>query len=270
MRHRGALHRLRAAVGCGAGAAHPPAPRVALQKTLLRWCETSGTLSLPPLAWDEAEEDEAAAGDAHGAADAHAPNARRLRLAFRGSSAVSLASAPRAELAALEQRALEQRALRKVGFLFEAYTVQCWSWEVVELGRKLILTSILALVAPGSATQVTVGTLVAFCMLLLFQRLRPYAAPGMTFVASVAQVNHSFSYLPACCSRCASTATPPTAGCSTPSWAFCPSCLLRCRWRSKRRRTSSAWTATRSKTPWTRRKKMLWGQMKLRDGASAC
>ena len=67
--------------------------------------------------------------------------------------------------------------------------MQCWSWEVVELGRKLILTSILALVVPGSATQVTVGVLVAFAMLLLFQRHRPYAAPGMTFVASVAQVN---------------------------------------------------------------------------------
>ena len=55
----------------------------------------------------------------------------------------------------------------------EAYTVQCWSWEIVELARKLVLTSLLALVAPGSATQVTVGTLVAFGTLLLFQRYRP-------------------------------------------------------------------------------------------------
>ena len=60
---------------------------------------------------------------------------------------------------------------------------------MVELARKLILTSILALVAPGSATQVTMGVLVAFAMLLLFQRHRPYAAPGLNFVASVAQVN---------------------------------------------------------------------------------
>ena len=55
-----------------------------------------------------------------------------------------------------------------------------------------ILTSILALVAPGSATQVTIGVLVAFCMLLLFQRHRPYSQPGMNFVASVAQVNLFF------------------------------------------------------------------------------
>ena len=185
MRHRGALHRLRAAVGCGAGGAHPPAPRVALQKTLLRWCETSATLSLPPLAWAEVEEeaDDAAAQGGEACDSAPPPKASLLRRAFAGFSTATLTASSRTELAALEQR-----ALRKVGFLIEAYTVQCWSWEVVELARKLILTSILALVAPGSATQVTVGVLVSFAMLLLFQRYRPYAAPGMTFVASVAQV----------------------------------------------------------------------------------
>ena len=51
------------------------------------------------------------------------------------------------------------------------------------------LTTFHSVCSPGSATQVTVGVLVAFGMLLLFQRYRPYAAPGMTFVASVAQVN---------------------------------------------------------------------------------
>ena len=173
---------------CGGGNAdgvlpRPGARRVALEKTLLRWCERSGTLSLPPLAWAEAEDDEPAARDAHAPAG-EAPNARRLRAAFRGFSTAALTAAPPAELAALEQR-----ALRKVGFLFEAYTVRCWAWESVELGRKLLLTSLLALVAPGSATQVTVGTLIAFATLLLFQRYRPYSAPGLNFVASAAQVN---------------------------------------------------------------------------------
>ena len=170
----------------------PGARRIALEKTLLRWCKRSGTLSLPPLAWAEAEEDDApsAAHDAHDARDvqaSEAPNARRLRAAFRGFSTAALTAAPLAELAALEQR-----ALRKIGFLFEAYTVRCWAWESVELGRKLLLTSLLALVAPGSATQVTVGVLVAFGTLLLFQRHRPYAAPGLNFVASAAQVNLFF------------------------------------------------------------------------------
>ena len=186
-RRSSASRRVRRAVACGKGAAgaHPAAHRTALQKALLRWCETSATLSLPPLAWAEAEDDvEAREGES---GDAPPPKASELRRAFSGFSTAALTASSRAELAALEQR-----ALRKVGFLFEAYTVQCWSWEVVELGRKLILTSILALVAPGSATQVTVGVLVAFGMLLLFQRYKPYAAPGMTFMASVAQVNLFF------------------------------------------------------------------------------
>ena len=41
----------------------------------------------------------------------------------------------------------------------------------------------------SSRDAVTVGVLVAFGTLLLFQRHRPYSAPGMNFVASVAQVN---------------------------------------------------------------------------------
>jgi hypothetical protein len=186
------LRRMRHAVKCGGkgeadGETHRPAAhhRAALQKKLLHWCDTSATLSLPPLAWAEAEDDappEESGGD--DACEAPPPKASLLRRTFSTFSTAALTASSRAELAALEQR-----ALRKVGFLFESYTVQCWSWEVVELGRKLILTSILALVVPGSATQVTVGVLVAFAMLLLFQRHRPYAAPGMTFVASVAQVN---------------------------------------------------------------------------------
>ena len=191
--HGGKLRRLRRAVACGgsSGVPRPGMRRAALQKTLLRWCETSATLSLPALAWAEPEDDApgdaaAATTEVEGAAAAAASSAdaRRLRRVFSGFSTAALTSVPPEQAAALEQR-----ALRKVGFLFEAYTVQCWSWEIVELGRKLILTSLLALVAPGSATQVTVGVLVAFGMLLLFQRLRPYSAPGMNFVASVAQVN---------------------------------------------------------------------------------
>ena len=38
--------------------------------------------------------------------------------------------------------------------------------EAVELLRKLLLTSILALIAPGSAGQVVVGFVLAFIMLM--------------------------------------------------------------------------------------------------------
>ena len=43
------------------------------------------------------------------------------------------------------------RAMLQLSFLFAAYRIDRWYWEVAELLRKLALTSILALIAPGSA-----------------------------------------------------------------------------------------------------------------------
>jgi len=158
--------------------------RLQLQKSLLHWCKTSGTLSLPPLTWDEVEDDLDDSAAKEPQEPELAATNRSFRRYFSGFSTCTLGNAPASTL-----KALEQRALRKVGFLFEAYTVQTWYWESVELMRKLILTSILALVAPGSATQVTVGVLVSFAMLLLGLRLRPYSTDNMNFVSSLAQVN---------------------------------------------------------------------------------
>ena len=61
--------------------------------------------------------------------------------------------------------------------------------EVLELVRKLALTSILALIAPGSAGQIVVGLLLAFVMLLATMQLRPYAHPTLNLVAQSAQLN---------------------------------------------------------------------------------
>jgi hypothetical protein len=63
------------------------------------------------------------------------------------------------------------------------------SRETVELGRKLILTSILALIAPGSAGQVVVGILMAFFSLLVNVRLKPYADNNLNFINQIAQLN---------------------------------------------------------------------------------
>jgi len=65
-------------------------------------------------------------------------------------------------------------------------------WESVELVRKLILTSILALISPGSAGQVVVGTLVAFFALLGNMRMQPYSESNLNFVNVVAQMNLFF------------------------------------------------------------------------------
>ena len=63
--------------------------------------------------------------------------------------------------------------------------------ETVELLRKLALTSILALISPGSAGQVVVGLLLAFLMLVLNLQLRPFSESSMNFVNIIAQARAS-------------------------------------------------------------------------------
>ena len=65
----------------------------------------------------------------------------------------------------------------------------------MELVRKLTLTSILALIAPGSAGQVVVGLLMAFVTLLLSVRMRPYAAHALNGVSSATQISLFFVLL---------------------------------------------------------------------------
>jgi hypothetical protein len=59
----------------------------------------------------------------------------------------------------------------------------------VELVRKLALTSILALIAPGSAGQVVVGFILAFVTLLANLSIKPYAEARLNFISIACQLN---------------------------------------------------------------------------------
>ena len=62
----------------------------------------------------------------------------------------------------------------------------------MELFRKLLLTSCLALIAQGTAAQVVAGVLIAFFALLLNLQLRPFASPALRVVNIMAQLNLFF------------------------------------------------------------------------------
>ena len=62
----------------------------------------------------------------------------------------------------------------------------------MELFRKLLLTSILALIAHGTAAQVVAGLLIAFAALLLNMQLRPFASTALRAVNVMAQLNLFF------------------------------------------------------------------------------
>ena len=61
--------------------------------------------------------------------------------------------------------------------------------------RKLLLTSILALIAPLSAGQVVAGLLIAFFALLLNLRMSPFADDALNNVNTLAQLNLFFFLL---------------------------------------------------------------------------
>jgi hypothetical protein len=133
---------------------------------VLRWCRTGGVLSLPPLQW------------------------RLVSVIEEERETPAARVAP-----PLPPSAAERLAENRVGFLFEAYHVQTWYWEVVELLRKFLLTGVMSMVSPGSAAQVVMGLLVAFGAVVLYARLSPYAEPGVNRLGLLAQLNLFFFLL---------------------------------------------------------------------------
>ena len=144
--------------------------RAVMLAQLMAWCRYSGHLSIGKMSWeDDFGLPEGLPGEGEPMHPAHASGIRSNEVAE-----------------------LLKRASTECGFLFAVYTTRCWYWESIELLRKLVLTSILALISPGSAGQVVVGCLVAFFALLGNMKLQPYSEKSLNFVNQIAQVNLFF------------------------------------------------------------------------------
>eukprot|EP00455_Lapot_gusevi_P034489 TRINITY_DN3801_c0_g1_i13.p1 TRINITY_DN3801_c0_g1~~TRINITY_DN3801_c0_g1_i13.p1 ORF type:complete len:675 (+),score=72.70 TRINITY_DN3801_c0_g1_i13:245-2026(+) len=61
-----------------------------------------------------------------------------------------------------------------LGHVYRDYKLNCYWWEVEELVRKLLLSSVVAFFAKGSLFQVAIGSLISNCALLLHIYYRPY------------------------------------------------------------------------------------------------
>jgi len=59
-------------------------------------------------------------------------------------------------------------------FLVEDYKLECWYWEALDMVRKLMLTSVLVLVEPGTLLQIGSALLVALTFYTLQIRKAPY------------------------------------------------------------------------------------------------
>jgi hypothetical protein len=62
----------------------------------------------------------------------------------------------------------------KLGFLFDQYEYDKWYWEIVEMGRKLILTGCIIFFLPGSISQIAFALLVSSCFLTAHVKLQAY------------------------------------------------------------------------------------------------
>ena len=67
----------------------------------------------------------------------------------------------------------EEIVIERLGFLLNAYTVQAWYWEIVEMFRKLILTVALAALYKGEPAQLAGSLLTIFIFLVLHMLLKP-------------------------------------------------------------------------------------------------
>jgi len=73
----------------------------------------------------------------------------------------------------------EARVVAKVGFFFVAYGCQRWYWELIEMARKFLLTTLIVFIFPGSPAQISAAFFIIFCFLVLTSLSRPFAAADL-------------------------------------------------------------------------------------------
>lgn len=87
----------------------------------------------------------------------------------------------------------EEKVINRLGFLLNAYTVQSWYWELVEMLRKLILTTFLAALYHGEPPQLAGSLLAVFIFLMLQILLKPYLNPGLNVFQGLASLSQFFT-----------------------------------------------------------------------------
>ena len=63
----------------------------------------------------------------------------------------------------------------QIAFLWDAYLPEFWYWEVVETTRRLMLTAVLSVCGPGSATQAVLAVLLSIAYIELYNAYKPFA-----------------------------------------------------------------------------------------------
>ena len=87
--------------------------------------------------------------------------------------------------------------IKRLELLLVSYTEECWWFEAADLLRKLLLTSIVLLVAPGTRVQIWFGLLVSMVATITTIAIKPYADPLCQRLQSIATLQIAFDYITA-------------------------------------------------------------------------
>jgi len=87
----------------------------------------------------------------------------------------------------------EEHVIERLGFLLNAYTVQAWYWELVEMLRKFILTVALAAMYQGDPAQLGASLLTIFIFLVLHMLMKPYLNQGLNIFQRLALISQWFT-----------------------------------------------------------------------------
>jgi hypothetical protein len=91
----------------------------------------------------------------------------------------------------------EQAKTAHLGFLTTSYKPKLWYFECIECVRRLLLSSFLVLISPGSSAQGLVALLMALASLRLYVGLRQYPNATDNKLAEIAQWQLIFTFLAA-------------------------------------------------------------------------
>ena len=64
--------------------------------------------------------------------------------------------------------------MAELSFLHQSYMGQRWYWEVVETGRRLLLTAVISVLGAGSGAQIVFGIFVSVMYIKLYSYYQPY------------------------------------------------------------------------------------------------
>eukprot|EP01051_Picozoa_sp_SAG22_P002489 SAG22_NODE_111_length_19607_cov_12.696637_16_plen_210_part_00 len=83
--------------------------------------------------------------------------------------------------------ARDEDTMKLFEFAVGDYSDKYWYWELVELGRKLVLSGLIGLFGRGSVAQIVTGCLVAFFFFALHFRAQPFEVGMLNAVESFSE-----------------------------------------------------------------------------------